>query len=73
MAWSYDKLWIMLIKRGMKKTDLLRTAGISTSVLAQMGKREPVTMVALGKLCGSLHCGLDDIVEYIPEDDTINQ
>jgi DNA-binding Xre family transcriptional regulator len=69
MAWSYDKLWIMLIKKGLKKTDLIHMAGISTSALAQMGKRQPITMVALGKICESLQCNVSDIVEYIPEKD----
>lgn len=67
MAWSYEKLWIELIKRKLKRTDLKQMAGISSSALAHMGKNENVTMDVLGRICGALGCGIEDIVEYIPE------
>lgn len=68
MAWSYERLWIQLLKRKMKRTDLLKIAGISSSALAHMGKDEPVTMDVLGKVCRALCCELEDVVEYVPED-----
>lgn len=68
MAWSYNRLWIMLIEKGMKKTDLLKVAGINSSALAKMGKNEPVTMDALAKICRALHCGIEDIVEFVPDE-----
>ncbi|WP_295690221.1 helix-turn-helix transcriptional regulator [uncultured Oscillibacter sp.] len=67
MAWSYEKLWIMLVKKKLKRIDLIRIAGINAGALAHMGKDEPVTMNALGKICEAFHCRLEDIVEYIPE------
>ena len=67
MAWSYNRLWIMLINKNIKRTQLLKLAGISTTVLAKMGRNEPVNMVALGKLCQYLKCDVGDIVEYISE------
>lgn len=67
MGWSYNRLWIMLIERKMKRTDLLKVAGISSSALAHMGKDEPVTMDNLAKLCSALDCKVEDIVEYIPD------
>ena len=70
MSWSYKRLWIRLVENEMKKTDLLTLAGISSSALAKMGKNETITMNTLGKLCEALHCGVEDIVEYIPEDET---
>lgn len=69
MAWTYEKLWIMLLKRKMKRIQLKALAGISSSALAHMGKDEPVTMDVLGKICQALNCRIEDIVEYIPEYD----
>lgn len=69
MAWSYEKLWILLLKRKIKRTDLKQLAGISSSALAHMGKDQPVTMNVLGNLCGALSCNIEDIVEYVPEID----
>lgn len=37
--------------------------GISTNMLAKMGRNEPVSMEALAKIATSLQCGFDDIVE----------
>jgi len=66
MGWSYKRLWVCLAERGMKKTDLLRTAGINSTTLAKMGKNEAVTMGALEKICGALECNIEDIVEFVP-------
>lgn len=69
MAWSYERLWILLIKKKMKKIDLLRASRINANALARMGKDLPVTMDNLGKICKTLHCELEDIVRYIPDED----
>lgn len=70
MAWSYKKLWIMLIEREIKRIELMKLAGINSNALAHMGKNEPVTMNTLGKLCKALNCRLEDIVEYVPDEET---
>lgn len=67
MGWSYNRLWIMLINKNMKRTDLLKVAGINSNALARMGKNLPVTMDALEKICNSMHCRIEDIVEHIPD------
>ena len=63
MTFSYNKLWKQLIDKGMTKTEMRMQAGISTNILAKMGKGEPVAMETLAKICTALDCGLDDIVE----------
>ena len=63
MAVSYNKLWKLLIDKGITKTEMRKKAGISTSVLAKMGKNETVSMDTLAKIATTLECGLDDIVE----------
>lgn len=67
MAWSYNRLWKLLIDKKLKKTDLLTIAGLNPKTLAKLGKEETVSMDALGKLCAALQCRIEDIVEYIPE------
>ena len=67
MAWSYNKLWIELINRGMKRTDLLHKAGLSSHSLAKMGKNEPVSLESIGKICALFHCDVGDLVSYIPD------
>ena len=67
MGWSYNRLWIMLINKNMKRTDLLKVAGINSNALARMGKNLPVTMDALEKVCKSMKCRNEDNVDYIPD------
>ena len=50
----------------MKRTEMMKQAGISSVALAKMGKDEPVSMEVLGKICETLNCQVEDIVEYIP-------
>ena len=63
MTYNYNRLWKLLIDKGMTKTQMRLQAGISTNILAKMGKGEPVAMESLAKICVALDCTLDDIVE----------
>lgn len=67
MTYSYNKLWKLLIDRNMTKTEMRRVAGISTNVLAKLGKNEPVAIDSLARIALVLNCGLDDIVEISGE------
>ena len=63
MMYNYNKLWKLLIDKKMSRTTMRKQAGISTNILAKMGKDEPISMESLAKICTTLNCGLDDIVE----------
>lgn len=63
MEISYNKLWKLLIDRGMKKTDLKNATGISSSTISKMGKNKPVSMDSMLKVCKVLNCDIGDIVE----------
>ena len=69
MTISYNKLWKLLIDKGMTKTAMRKKAGISTNILAKMGKNETVSMETLAKIASVLQCGLDDIVEITRVED----
>lgn len=67
MAVNYNKLWKLLIDKGMTKTEMRKRAGLSTNVLAKMGKNETVSMDTLARIAAVMECGLDDIVEINAE------
>ena len=69
MAVSYKKLWILLIEKDMKKTDLRIQSGISTGALAKLGRNENVNTEVLAKICKTLNCDISDIMEMIPDDE----
>ena len=59
----YYKLFDLLSRRDMKKTDLLEV--ISAPTLAKLSKGESVTTDVLCKICAFLDCQPGDIMEYI--------
>ena len=73
MAVSYNKLWKLMIDKHISKTELTHLAGISTNAMAKLGRDEDVRVRVLEKLCTSLNCTLDDIVEFIPDSKPMEQ
>ena len=67
MAVSYKKLWKLLIDKDIKKKDLIERAKISPATVTKMGKNGHVTTEVLLKICNALKCGIDDIIEIIPD------
>ena len=63
MAVSYNRLWKLLIDKGITKTEMRKKAGISTSVLAILGLNVSVSMDTLARISAAMECGLDEIVE----------
>ena len=67
MKYSYNKLWKILIDRKISKTEMRLAAGITTNMLAKMGKDEAVNLDTLVKVALFLDCGIDDILEFAEE------
>lgn len=67
MVVSYKKLWKLLIDKDMKKRDLREQAGISSASIAKLTKGENVQTDVLVKICSALECGIEDIMEILPE------
>ena len=67
MAISYNRLWKLLIDKGMTKTQLREKANRSTVTLAKLGKNETVSMEILLRICKELDCEFDEIVEITKE------
>lgn len=70
MSVCYDNLWKLLIDKKLKRTDLKELCGISSNVLAKLGKNEPISMDSLEKICASLSCRIEDVMEFVEFDDT---
>ena len=62
---SYNKLWKLLIDKGMNKQDLGKIANISPASIAKLGKGANVTTDVLLKICEALECNLEDIIETV--------
>ena len=67
---SYNKLWKLLIDKGMNKQDLGKIANISPASIAKLGKGANVTTDVLLKICEALDCNLEDIIETVKDGET---
>ena len=67
MAVSYNKLWKLLIDKGMTRTQLQKAAEMSSTTLAKLGKNETVSMDIMLRICKVLDCGFEDIIDVTKE------
>jgi DNA-binding Xre family transcriptional regulator len=68
MQISYNKLWKLLIDKGMNKQKLREVSGISSASVAKLGKGENITTEVLLRICRALKCDICDIMEVIEDD-----
>lgn len=67
MALSYNRLWKLLIDKGLTKNELHKLTGLSQSTIAKLTKGENVNTDVLERICKTLKCKIEDIVEIINE------
>ena len=67
MLISYNKLWKLLIDKGISKSELKTAVKMSPNTLAKLGKNEPVSMDVLIRICETLNCDIGDIIELVPD------
>ena len=56
MRISYNKLWKLLIDKGMNKHDLKELSGVSSASIAKLGKSANITTDVLLKICEAMDC-----------------
>ena len=71
MSISYNKLWKLMIDKGINKTRLREEAGISSNAMAKLGKNESVKVEVLAKICNHLDCTMDDIMEVLTDKESV--
>ena len=65
---SYQPLWDTLKERGMRKEDLRLAAGLTTNMIANMGKGEHISMKTLLRICEALNCEITDVIELVSDE-----
>ncbi len=61
---SYNKLFKLMIDRGIKKKQLREMSGISATSVAKLGKGANVNTDVLCRICDALQCDVGDIMEF---------
>lgn len=72
MAVSYKRLFHLLIERDMTTTQLQQQAGFSSNIVPRMKRNGYVSLDTIESICLALKCGVDDILEFIPEKPTVD-
>ena len=68
MAVTYKKLFHMLIDRDMTPAQLQQEAGYSANIATRLRRDIYISLESVEKICRVLNCKVDDIVEFIPDD-----
>ena len=63
----YDRLWKTMKEKGISQYKLIKEYQISQGQLDRLRKNANVNSHTLNELCRILHCGLEDIAEYVEE------
>lgn len=72
MAFSYDKLWKLLIDKKMTKENFRLLIKASPTTIAAMGKGEGISPKVLERICMAFDCQPGDIMEYVPNQSNSN-
>lgn len=69
MAVSYIKLFHMMLDRKITNVQLKNMAGVSANIITRLKRDEYVSIESIEKICKALGCGVDDILEFIDEEE----
>lgn len=64
MAVTYKKLFHLLIDRGISTSELSDKAGFSANILTRLRRDQYVSLESIEKICLTLDCKVDDILEF---------
>jgi len=70
MAFSYNKLWKLLIDRNISKAELRRFTGLAPNTMTRMNCNEAISLNVLGRICDVLQVDVGDIIEYVKNDES---
>ena len=72
MAVSYKRLFHMLADRNMTVAELQKEAGYNADVSTRLRRDKNISLGSLEKICRVLNCKPDDILEFVPEENSSN-
>ncbi len=72
MRISFKPLWHTLLDKGWTKNDLRLAAGLTTNMIANMGKDKGIQMETLARICEALDWEITDVIGLVRDDPTDN-
>ena len=68
MAICYDKLFHLMIDKKITNAQLKDMSGVSANIITRIKRDEYVSIESIEKICRALDCGVDDILEFVGEE-----
>jgi DNA-binding Xre family transcriptional regulator len=68
MAVSSKRLFHLMIDKGMTNAELIEKGGFSANIITRLKRDNYVALDSIEKICYALNCGVDDILEFIPDE-----
>ena len=65
----YDRLWVTLKEKNISQYSLIKDYGIDKAQLQRLRDNAVVKTIILNRLCHILDCRIEDIMEYVPDDE----
>lgn len=65
---KYDPLWRTLKEKGISQYQLIKNYGIDKAQLQRLRQNLVVKTLILNRLCQILNCRIEEIMEYVPDD-----
>lgn len=73
MAVLYNKLFKLLIDKKMTNAQLMEQAGFSANIITRLKRDEYISMESIEKICTALNCGVDEILEFVIDDNNLEE
>ena len=65
---KYDRLWATMKQKNITQYNLIKDCGIDSAQLHRLRHNMIIKTVTINKLCKILDCRVEDIMEYVPDE-----
>ena len=65
---TFNKLWKTMEEKGISQYKLIKDYNVSCGLLDRLRKNANINTYTLNQLCKILDCKLEDIAEYVDDD-----
>lgn len=69
MAITYNKLFKLMIDKKITSSKLASESQISLNIITRLRRNQYVSLKAIEKICKTLDCSVDDILEFTEENE----
>ena len=73
MPIKYDKLIALMQKKGMTSYTVKKDNIIGQATFKKIKEGGTIDTVSIAKLCAALNCQPGDIMEYVPDDESVER